>query len=116
MESYSVRLLIIPVAEKNSAKGQGAELMQLPCQVCFLTQQVLQTPRAPLILSCLPSQDYSVQALLCVESPVVRAMGSAYEKVCVVRKQTLTGIPLFVLGTPKDKDFEREDGTLPNLN
>lgn len=116
MESYSVRLLIIPVAEKNSAKGQGAELMQLPCQVCFLTQQVLQTPRAPLILSCLPSQDYSAQALLCVESPVVSAMGSAYEKDCVVRKQTLTGIPLFVLGTPKDKDFEREDGTLPNLN
>jgi len=31
-------------------------------------------------------------------------------------KQTLTGISLFVLGTPKDKDFEREDGTLPNLN
>ena len=31
-------------------------------------------------------------------------------------KQTFTGIPLFVLGIRKDKDFEREDGTLPNLN
>lgn len=31
-------------------------------------------------------------------------------------KTTLTGIRLFVLGIPKDEDFEREDGTLPNLN
>lgn len=31
-------------------------------------------------------------------------------------KQTLTGIPLLVLGIPKAKDFEREDGMLPNLN
>lgn len=31
-------------------------------------------------------------------------------------EQTLTGIFLFVLGIPRDKDFESGDGTLPNLN
>lgn len=31
-------------------------------------------------------------------------------------KQTLTGRAVFVLGIPKDKGFEREVETLPNLN
>lgn len=44
--------------------------------------------------------------------PLMRKMTSLRTEL----KQTLTGIPLFVLGIPRDKDFEREDGTLPNLN
>lgn len=47
VESYSVGLLIISIAEKNATKGQRAELLQLPCQVCVLTQQILQTPGLP---------------------------------------------------------------------
>lgn len=45
--------------------------------------------------------------------------GLLMRKITLLRtkfEQTLSGIPLFVLGIPKDKDFEREDGTLPNLN
>lgn len=114
VESYLVGLLIISVAEKNSTKGQRAELLQLPCQVCVLTQHILQTPGLPTF--------FLVFLLWTVQCAHRCAWGLRWSRLSgALRKKTellqiVAGIYLFVLGIPKDKDFEMEDGTLSNLN
>lgn len=64
VEGYLVRLFMVSVAEKNSSRGQGAELCSsLPC--LLPNTAIPPKPWAPLILSCLPSWDCSIWAVLC---------------------------------------------------